>query len=151
MKLIKIIVGLLLIVIGGVLIGQYLTIEGQVPVHKYLMAFLMLAFGGGLLGSAWFGAKPIKTTMSPDEAQTAKDVTLPFNRWAYALFIILGIYQYVNYGLSDALPSFGIALAFDPFNPQQKWNDRPLWQKIWLTTHALAVLTALVFILLGLF
>jgi hypothetical protein len=66
-----------------------------------------------------------------------------------ALFIILGIYQYVNYGLSDALPSFGIALAFDPFNPQQKWNDRPLWQKIWLTTHALAVLTALAFILFG--
>ncbi len=147
MKLIKIIVGLLLIVIGGLLIGHYLTMEGQVPVHKYLMAFLMLAFGGGLLGSAWFGNKPIKTTISADEAQTAKDVTLPFNRWAYALFIILGIYQYVNYGLSDALPSFGIALAFDPFNPQQQWHDRPFWQKAWLTTHALIVFAALGFIL----
>lgn len=149
MKLIKIIAGLMLIVIGGLLIGHYLSIEGQVPFHKYLMAFLMLAFGGGLIGSAWFGNKPIKTTISSGEAQTTKDVTLPFNRWAYALFIILGIYQYVNYGLSDALPSFGIALAFDPFNPQQKWHDRPFWQKAWLTTHALLVLAALGFILFG--
>ena len=29
----------------------------------------------------------------------------------------------------QAAASLGIGLAFDPFNPEQKWNDRPTWQK----------------------
>ena len=41
--------------------------------------------------------------------------------------------------------SFGIALAFDPFNSEQKWNERPNWQKIALITH-LSVVFGLVFI-----
>jgi hypothetical protein len=37
--------------------------------------------------------------------------------------------------------SFGIALVFDPFNPQQPWNERPTWQKVVLIVH-LAVVAA---------
>lgn len=35
----------------------------------------------------------------------------------------------------QATASLGIALAFDPFNQQQKWNDRPTWQKAVLFVH----------------
>jgi hypothetical protein len=38
--------------------------------------------------------------------------------------------------------SIGIALAFDPFDQAQKWNDRPTWQKVVLFVH-LAVAAAL--------
>jgi hypothetical protein len=36
----------------------------------------------------------------------------------------------------------GIGLAFDPFNPDQKWNNRPTWQKAVLITH-LALVAAM--------
>jgi hypothetical protein len=44
----------------------------------------------------------------------------------------------------------GIALAFDPFDQAQKWQNRPLWQKAVLMIHlaVVAVLLALVFILI---
>jgi hypothetical protein len=35
----------------------------------------------------------------------------------------------------QAVSSFGIALAFDPFDQEQKWNDRPTWQKTVLIVH----------------
>jgi hypothetical protein len=30
-------------------------------------------------------------------------------------------------------------MAFDPFDPEQKWNDRPTWQKAVLILHLAAV------------
>lgn len=45
----------------------------------------------------------------------------------------------------QAVASLGIALAFDPFNTEQKWNDRPSWQKLTLITH-LSVVFGLFFI-----
>jgi len=35
----------------------------------------------------------------------------------------------------EAAASLGIALAFDPFDQDQKWNDRPTWQKAVLIIH----------------
>jgi hypothetical protein len=31
--------------------------------------------------------------------------------------------------------SLGFALAFNPFDPEQKWTDRPFWQKGVLLIH----------------
>jgi hypothetical protein len=42
----------------------------------------------------------------------------------------------------QAVSSLGIALAFDPFNQEQKWNDRPNWQKVVLISH-LAIVAAM--------
>lgn len=39
----------------------------------------------------------------------------------------------------QAAASLGIALAFDPFNTEQKWNDRPSWQKTSLIVHLVLV------------
>jgi hypothetical protein len=38
--------------------------------------------------------------------------------------------------------ALGIGLAFDPFDTEQKWNDRPTWQKVILVIH-LALVAAM--------
>ena len=54
----------------------------------------------------------------------------PVNKYLYIGFLLLGVVQ--GFFLKDpmqAAASLGIGLAFDPFNTEQKWNDRPAWQK----------------------
>lgn len=54
----------------------------------------------------------------------------PLNKFLYLGFLFLGLFQGLftkDYMQSAA--SLGIALAFDPFDQEQKWNDRPKWQK----------------------
>jgi hypothetical protein len=42
----------------------------------------------------------------------------------------------------QAAASLGIGLAFDPFGTEQKWNERPTWQKTVLIFH-LALVAAM--------
>ncbi len=59
-----------------------------------------------------------------------------FNKYLYIGFVILGIYQAIaNKDYIQAASSLGIGMAFDPFNPEQKWNERPIWQKAALIIH----------------
>lgn len=59
-----------------------------------------------------------------------------FNRILYGMFILLAIYQSViSLNFIEAATAMGIALIFDPFNPQQPWNERPIWQRVWLILH----------------
>jgi hypothetical protein len=54
----------------------------------------------------------------------------PFNKFIYVGFILIGLYQaFFTKDYMQAAASLGIGLAFDPFNPEQKWNERPSWQK----------------------
>ena len=67
----------------------------------------------------------------------------PFNKDLYIGFVMLGFYQAIaNHDFILSAASLGIGLAFDPFNPQQKWNERPIWQKAVLIAH-LALVAAL--------
>ncbi len=67
----------------------------------------------------------------------------PFNKFLYLGFLILGLYQaLLNKDYIQAASSMGIGLAFDPFNQEQKWNDRPTWQKVVLFVH-LALVAAM--------
>jgi hypothetical protein len=60
----------------------------------------------------------------------------PFNKVLYFGFLLLGIYQAVfSKDYMQATASLGIGLAFDPFNPEQTWKDRPTWQKLVLILH----------------
>jgi hypothetical protein len=60
----------------------------------------------------------------------------PINKFLYAGFLLLGIYQAIfTKDYVQAASSLGIGMAFDPFNPEQKWNDRPTWQKATLIIH----------------
>jgi hypothetical protein len=54
----------------------------------------------------------------------------PFNKFLYLGFLLLGLFQaFFSKDYMQATASLGIALAFDPFDQEQKWNDRPTWQK----------------------
>lgn len=69
-----------------------------------------------------------------------------FNKFLYVGFLLIGLYQiFFTKDTTQAVASLGIALAFDPFNTEQKWNDRPSWQKLTLITH-LSVVFGLFFI-----
>lgn len=60
----------------------------------------------------------------------------PFNKFIYIGFLLLGTYQsFFKTDYMEAAATLGIALAFDPFDTDQKWNDRPLWQKMVLIIH----------------
>ena len=73
----------------------------------------------------------------------------PFYKYLYIGFLVLGIYQAtVNKDYLQAASQLGIALAFDPFNPEQTWNDRPTWQKATLIIH-LALVAALFGLAIG--
>ncbi|WP_310559906.1 hypothetical protein [Flavobacterium sp.] len=59
-----------------------------------------------------------------------------FNKVLYIGFLLLGIYQALfSTDYMQAAASLGIGLAFDPFDPEQKWDYRPFWQKAVLIVH----------------
>jgi hypothetical protein len=67
----------------------------------------------------------------------------PFNKFLYVGFLALGLYQaLLNRDYIQAASSMGIGLAFDPFDTEQKWTDRPTWQKSVLIIH-LALVAAM--------
>jgi hypothetical protein len=67
----------------------------------------------------------------------------PFNRFLYIGFVLLGLFQaFFTKDYMQVVSSLGIALAFDPFNQEQKWNNRPNWQKVVLISH-LAIVAAM--------
>ncbi len=67
---------------------------------------------------------------------TQKDISLPFNRLVYTLFIVLAVYQVaMRQDFIDAASSMGITLIFDPFNPSISWKDRYAWQNAVLFLH----------------
>jgi amino acid transporter len=72
-----------------------------------------------------------------------------FNKFIYIGFILFGIYELlVLHSIGDATTYFGIALAFDPFNQEQPWKERPIWQKIVLLIH-LTIVIALIGYIIG--
>jgi len=83
------------------------------------------------------------------ETKEPRSIT-PFNRVLYVLFILLAVYQiFVKHDYLDATGSLGIGLIFDPFNPKQPWQERPMWQKVWLFGH-LAIVASLFGLAVGL-
>jgi hypothetical protein len=60
----------------------------------------------------------------------------PFNKFLYIGFLLLGLFQALfSKDYIQAASSLGIGLAFDPFDTEQKWNDRPTWQKAVMIIH----------------
>ncbi len=60
----------------------------------------------------------------------------PFSKYLYIGFLFLGLFQaFFSKDYMQATASLGIGFAFDPFNVEQKWNDRPKWQKAVLIIH----------------
>lgn len=71
-------------------------------------------------------------TNSPEK----KDMTQPFNRALYFMFWLLCFYHvFFRQDYIDGATTLGIALIFDPFDQKVPFNERPLWQRIWLFVH----------------
>jgi hypothetical protein len=67
----------------------------------------------------------------------------PFNKYLYLGFVFFGLYElFVQHSALEAATQFGIALIFDPFDTEQSWKERPIWQKGVLILH-LAIVAAL--------
>ena len=70
-----------------------------------------------------------------------KHMNTNINRFLYIGFLLLGVFQ--TFWAKDylqAATSFGIGLAFDPFDQQTKWTDRPAWQKSVLVVQLIVML-----------
>jgi hypothetical protein len=80
--------------------------------------------------------------------KTTQKASPIFNRMAYGAFLILGIYfALFSKDYPSALGNFGIALVFDPFDQTVKFPERPLYQKIWLITHASLAIVGFILLL----
>lgn len=52
------------------------------------------------------------------------------NIYIHAAFILYGLFQvFIENNINNAVIYFGLALAFDPFDVNQPWKERPKWQK----------------------
>ena len=59
-----------------------------------------------------------------------------YNKIFYTGFVSFGLYEAIfQKDYMQAASFLGIALVFDPFNVDQKWSDRPIWQKAILIIH----------------
>jgi hypothetical protein len=67
-----------------------------------------------------------------------------FTRSIHILFFILSIAFAIRQQFDQGLIYGGIALAFDPFNANEKWSDRPIWQRCILLSELFFVLLCLV-------
>jgi hypothetical protein len=62
--------------------------------------------------------------------------------------MVLVLYLFIKGDYEWAFTNMGIALVFDPFNPAVKWQQRPLYQRIWLLVHLAVTFAGLIYILL---
>jgi hypothetical protein len=81
--------------------------------------------------------------MTNSTVNNKKDNTQIVSKIGYGAFVMLTIYFLATHQIMSAASNLGIALIFDPFNQQQKWNDRPLYQRVWLIVHVALVLDCL--------
>ncbi len=56
-------------------------------------------------------------------------------RFLYGGLLAFGLIMLTRGDWMQAASYLGIALAFDPFNTEQPWKERPLWQRTWLIVH----------------
>ncbi len=71
---------------------------------------------------------------------------VPFNRYAHVLIILLSIYFVVKGDYELAFTNLGVALVFDPFDPSVKWQQRPMYQRMWLILNVAILFTGLIYI-----
>jgi hypothetical protein len=87
--------------------------------------------------------------MTNNVSSKTRDWSKSFNRILYTGFLFIAVfYLLFSKNIPEAVTSLGIALIFDPFNPQQPWAKRPLYQRIWLIVHVSIVLLGFAYIVI---
>jgi hypothetical protein len=74
--------------------------------------------------------------------------TVQANRLAYILYMILVAYLFIKGDIEWAITNLGIALVFDPFNANVKWQNRPTYQKVWLIAHVTFTFAGFLYLIL---
>lgn len=64
------------------------------------------------------------------------------NRFLYVGFILMGAYYAFRGDLMQLVVMWGIAFAFDPFDPKQPWKERKSWQRAVLIFQLSVVILA---------
>lgn len=82
------------------------------------------------------------------EAKT-KIAAKTFNKPAYIIFVMAGIYFLITKDFSQATIFWGISLAFDPFNTAVPFQKRPFYQQAWLIIHLAVAFAVIILMLLG--
>lgn len=71
-------------------------------------------------------------------------------RFLYGAFVLLGLYYLIfRQDPGSAISNLGIALIFDPFDQRVRWNDRPMYQRVWLVVHVVFVFVVMGMAFLG--
>jgi hypothetical protein len=87
--------------------------------------------------------------MTNNVSSKTKDWSKSFNKILYTGFLLIAVFYLVfSKNIPEAVASLGIALIFDPFNPEQPWAQRPLYQRVWLIVHVGIALLGFVYILI---
>ncbi len=73
-----------------------------------------------------------------------KPATGNFNKYAYATFLLAGIYFLIQKDISQAIIFWGLAPVFDPFDVQLPFKNRPVYQQLWLWVHVSITLALVV-------
>jgi hypothetical protein len=72
-----------------------------------------------------------------------------FNKPAYIVFMLAGIYFLIQKDISQAVGFLGFALVFDPFDTEVPFNKRPVYQQVWLVVHLSITLALFVLDIMG--
>lgn len=70
-----------------------------------------------------------------NQSGSTKPLSIKFNRIMYGAFVLLSFYFFLTCSYADAVSNLGLALIFDPFDQTVRWDNRPVWQRIWLIAH----------------
>jgi hypothetical protein len=82
------------------------------------------------------------------QTETAKNWAAPFLRLGYYAFVLLAIYHlFLQKDIGDAVMNLGVALIFDPFDQNQTWAQRPIYQRAWLIVHLTVMLGLFIWML----
>jgi cytochrome c biogenesis factor len=74
--------------------------------------------------------------------------TVQANRLAYILYMVLVAYLFIKGDIEWAITNLGIAMVFDPFDANVKWQNRPLYQKVWLIAHVTLTFAGFLYLIL---
>jgi len=78
-----------------------------------------------------------------------KTVNRKWQKYAYAVFLIAGIYFLIQKDYNNAVVFWGLAPIFDPFDTSVAFGKRPLYQRIWLVIHVLITLTVFALLIIN--
>lgn len=82
---------------------------------------------------------------------TSKPAAKNFNKPAYIIFAALGILYAIKKDFANACVFWNLAVVFDPFDVNKPFNNRPLYQRIWLFVHVIVGISLLILLLAGIF